>query len=167
MDIAKMIIKNFSDISEWIKYSSELLHEKMQKSVSFHVDDVDFIDLNTLKGDDLLKASYEFLRIAKEQLSLCDSKFSSFYPIVVIPLGYSENIEFWNDAFFDSIGCVEEPASIYLCESDSVFNLDDQEYRCRIYPVYEDLMVLYRCHRSFDSYQKDWEFSKDIYLLPI
>lgn len=160
-----MIIKNFSDINGWIDYSSKLLREKKQNVVSFHVDEVEFTHLDKLKGKELLKAGREFLQDAKEQIGLLEPKFY-LYPLVVIPLGYSEEIEFWSDKLWDSVGDSEETASIYLCDSNHVFNLDDQEYRCRICPIYDDLVILYRCHRSFDSHQKDWEFSKDIYLLP-
>lgn len=161
-----MIDNNFADISDWIRYSSDFLEEKKQKAVSFHVDEVDFIHVDDLNGLDLLDECCKFLKNAKKQLRVFKPG-RSLYPLVVIPLGCSEVIEFWSEEFLSFIGNDDEPISIYLCDSNNIFNLDDQEYRCRIHPVYDDVMILYRCHRSFDSYQKDWEFSKDIYLLPI
>lgn len=163
-----MTIKKFIDIKDWIEFSKSCINDEKQQVVSFHIDQLDFCGMQNLIGEQLLQSGCCCLvDIVKH---LFEHEFfhsiSSVYPIIVIPLGYSEEIIFWEKKFIQNLGIADEPASVYLCQSKDIFNIDDQEYRCRIDSPHREVTVLYRCHRTFEDFQKDWEFSMNIYLLP-
>lgn len=168
MEYSKMSIKKFLDVSEWIEFSMGIIVKEKQQVVSFHIDQLDFCNMQDLIGERLLESGCYCLNDIVNRL--IEHEFfhsaSSVYPVIVIPLGYSDEIAFWEKNFIQNLGIVDEPASIYLSQSENIFNIDDQEYRCPIDSPHKGVTALYRCHRSFEAFQKDWEFSMDVYLLP-
>ncbi|MGZ8908006.1 MAG: hypothetical protein ACXW1U_20065 [Methylobacter sp.] len=163
-----MTIKKFLDVKEWIEFSKRYIVELKQEVVSFHIDQLGFCDMQDLIGDQLLQSGCHCLVDIVKHLDEHEffHSMSSVYPMIVIPLGYSDEIVFWDKKLIQNLGINDEPASVYLCQSENIFNIDDQEYRCRIDSPHEEVMGLYRCHQSFEDFQKGWEFSMDIYLLP-
>lgn len=162
-----MSIKKFLDITEWIEFSMGCIGKEKQKVVSFHIDQLDFCNMQELIGERLLQSGCCCLNdIVNYLIEHEFNSMSPVYPIIVMPLGYSDEIALWEKKFIQNLGLANEPASIYLCQSENIFNSDDQEYRCPIDSPHKEVTVLYRCHRSLEAFQKDWEFSMDVYLLP-
>lgn len=159
--------ENFSSLADWLLFVKDNLGDN-QHYVSVHVDKLEFFNLDSAKGEDLLRMScclLDNIEILLSELNIGGNNIS-LYPLLVLPLGYSKKIVFWKNQFVSRLGCFNEPPSLYLFRSEDIFNIDDEEYRCCIEIVQKRVKALYRCHRSLQASQLDWEFSKDIYLFP-
>ena len=91
-------------------------------------------------------------------------------PMLVIPLGCSDNLCFWDDSLSLSNQLSDEPPSIYLYEREKIKYLEvTEEYKTPInleLPKIEaiELNIYYRCFRDSVAIQNDWEFNKAVYL---
>jgi hypothetical protein len=157
--------ENFSSLADWFLSVKANLGGN-QHYVSVHVDQLEFFNLDSAKGEDLLQIScclLDDIEILLSELNIGDNNVP-LYPLLVLPLGYSKKIVFWKNQFVSNLGCFDEPPSLYLFRSEDIFNIDDEEYRCCIETAQKGIKALYRCHRSLQASRLDWEFSKDIYL---
>ena len=92
----------------------------------------------------------------------------SLKAILVIPLGDSERIEFFDESTLAQIPFHNEPPSIYFVdrETDKAFERSE-EYKktiCVPFSVPASTVSYYRCFRSGDAFDNLWEFTKCLYL---
>lgn len=117
--------ENFSSLTDWL-LSVKANLEDNQPYVSVHVDQLEFFNLDSVKGEDLLQISCCLLHdigILLSQLNIENASLS-LYPLFVLPLGYSKKLAFWKSQFVSSLGCSDEPPSLYLCRSEDIFNIE-------------------------------------------
>ena len=159
--------KVFRKFKDW--YNETILERGRKYPLCAHVSE--FFPAN-ISRDKLFEGS---LALFLECVGLVKEKSldGEVMPALVIPLLYSDKLHVWDDSISLSDQLHDmEPPSLYLIEYKIAKYFEKvEEYRV---PVELDLgwveltkknfSIYYRCHRSIEEIENDWEYSRAIYL---
>ncbi len=134
--------------------------------------------LKSLRGLSLLKCACSILSEVHFTIKSNLSEKKIFKPYVYIHLGYSENIQYWDNSIWLKLGQDSEKVTyqspslgIASVTASDFFGIDLEEYRCPIkFPPNflldsdNKILAIFRCFRTQQSLEKSWEFSTGIYL---
>jgi hypothetical protein len=133
--------------------------------VSRHFDELEEArSISGLRGGELLEASCAlFVKLVNE---IGNAPLRA-KPLIRFPLGYRENLDFWEEHYWDKIGSDKQPPSIYLislftCSPTSeVYRVPIDMRRPSSMPV---VQAFFESRRSLEDSRNGWEFHSDIYL---
>jgi hypothetical protein len=165
--MAGIYLKNdkiFKSFSDWLASAVRLKGE-----AHFVTEHVSSFVKEKLSKKQLLECSINiFLELVSKSIEY--KYINELMPMLVIPLGWSNNVCFWDDSLSLDSQLVDEPPIIYLLEREALKRLDvAEEYKI---PVSLNLAkiesvqfsVYYRCYRDKMGIENNWEFSKALYI---
>jgi hypothetical protein len=133
---------------------------------SLHFDE--FFESSLIEGRALVNCAEKILNYTLTAIRNFAKGHGVRFAVVYLPIGNTENVEFWNPDILARLNSVGEPPALYLLRSDHVFDEQSEEYRMPISLLFNSAdvdLVMFRSFRNQEAIRNSWEFTSGIYMI--